>query len=182
MTSRKVAPRIGSSRERSSLLITVTGRDQPGVTSALFEVLSRHKVELLNVEQVVIRGRLTLGVLVAGQPEVAGGAQLRTEVQAAIHKTGKPPTGAKVEIRGQMAPLSEMMSGLSVGLVVAILVVFLVLTVNFQSVRLALATVSTVPAVIAGVLLMLYVTGTTLAPIKEPRLVTARSRSASRRR
>ncbi len=58
-----------------SVLITVTGHDQPGVTSALFEVLSRHKVELLNVEQVVIRGQLTLGVLVAGPPEVAGGAE-----------------------------------------------------------------------------------------------------------
>ena len=48
------------------MLITVTGVDQPGVTSALFEVLSRHGVELLNVEQVVIRDRLTLGVLVSG--------------------------------------------------------------------------------------------------------------------
>jgi phosphoserine phosphatase len=83
-----VPPPIGSSRERSSLLITVTGRDQPGVTSALFEVLSRHKVELLNVEQVVIRGRLTLGVLVAGPAEVAGGAGLRQEVEAAIHGVG----------------------------------------------------------------------------------------------
>ena len=54
--------------------------------------------------------------------------------------------------------MNEMMSGLSVGLAVAILVVFLVLTANFQSIRLALATVSTVPAVIAGVMLMLYVT------------------------
>ena len=75
-------------RERSSLLITVTGHDQPGVTSALFEVLSRHKVELLNVEQVVIRGRLTLGVLVAGAAEVAGGAELRQEVENAIHGVG----------------------------------------------------------------------------------------------
>ena len=83
-----MAPPIGSSRERSSLLITVTGRDQPGVTSALFEVLSRHKVELLNVEQVVIRGRLTLGVLVAGPAEVAGGSELRDEVEAAIHGVG----------------------------------------------------------------------------------------------
>ena len=33
-----------------SILITVTGVDQPGVTSALFEVLSGHEVELLNVE------------------------------------------------------------------------------------------------------------------------------------
>ncbi|HEY9265966.1 MAG TPA: phosphoserine phosphatase SerB [Mycobacterium sp.] len=79
---------VGSSRERSSLLITVTGRDQPGVTSALFEVLSRHRVELLNVEQVVIRGRLTLGVLVAGPAEVAGGPELRAEVEAAIHGVG----------------------------------------------------------------------------------------------
>ncbi|MGP4053506.1 phosphoserine phosphatase SerB [Mycobacterium sp. 4D054] len=79
---------VGSSRDRSSLLITVTGKDQPGVTSALFKVLSRHRVELLNVEQVVIRGRLTLGVLVAVTPEVAGRSELRDEVEAAIHGVG----------------------------------------------------------------------------------------------
>ncbi|WP_460354050.1 phosphoserine phosphatase SerB [Mycobacterium sp. ZZG] len=79
---------VGSSRDRSSLLITVTGKDQPGVTSALFEVLSRHRVELLNVEQVVIRGRLTLGVLVAVTPEVAGRSELRDDVEAAIHGVG----------------------------------------------------------------------------------------------
>jgi len=66
----------------------VTGRDRPGVTSALFEVLSSHRVDLLNVEQVVIRGRLTLGVLVAGPAEVAGGPELRSEVEAAIHGVG----------------------------------------------------------------------------------------------
>jgi phosphoserine phosphatase len=69
-------------------LITVTGLDHPGVTSALFEVLSRHKVELLNVEQVVIRGRLTLGVLVAGPADVAGGETLRDEVTHAIRRVG----------------------------------------------------------------------------------------------
>lgn len=77
-----------SARNRSSLLITVTGRDQPGVTSALFEVLSRHRVELLNVEQVVIRGRLTLGVLVAAPSEVAAGPVLHDEVRDAIHGVG----------------------------------------------------------------------------------------------
>lgn len=76
------------SRKRSSLLITVTGPDQPGVTSALFEVLSRHKVELLNVEQVVIRRQLTLGVLVAGSDEVTAGDELRDEVRAAIESFG----------------------------------------------------------------------------------------------
>ncbi|MEU0497384.1 phosphoserine phosphatase SerB [Mycobacterium sp. NPDC006124] len=71
-----------------SVLITVTGVDQPGVTSALFEVLSRHKVDLLNVEQVVIRNRLTLGVLVAGPGDVVGGAQLHDEVTTAIQAVG----------------------------------------------------------------------------------------------
>lgn len=71
-----------------SVLITVTGIDQPGVTSALFEVLSKHGVELLNVEQVVIRRRLTLGVLVSCAPEVADGGALREDVEAAIHEVG----------------------------------------------------------------------------------------------
>ncbi|BBZ07084.1 phosphoserine phosphatase SerB [Mycolicibacterium doricum] len=69
-------------------MITVTGLDQPGVTSALFEVLSRHRVELLNVEQVVVRGRLTLGVLVAATPEVTDGDALRADVEEAIHGVG----------------------------------------------------------------------------------------------
>ena len=82
------SPLFEPSRNRSSLLITVTGRDQPGVTSALFEVLSRYGVDLLNVEQVVIRGRLTLGVLVAAAAEVAAGAEFPAEVEAAIHGVG----------------------------------------------------------------------------------------------
>ena len=71
-----------------SILITVTGVDRPGVTSALFEALSQHEVELLNVEQVVIRGRLTLGVLVGCSQEVAEGAALQQDVQRAIHGVG----------------------------------------------------------------------------------------------
>lgn len=69
-------------------MITVTGVDQPGVTSALFGVLSRHKVELLNVEQVVIRGRLTLGVLVSCSSDVGESAAFRGAVEAAIHGVG----------------------------------------------------------------------------------------------
>jgi phosphoserine phosphatase len=48
---------------RTSLLITLTGRDRPGVTSRLFGVLAGHPLAVLDVEQVVIRGRLVLGVL-----------------------------------------------------------------------------------------------------------------------
>ncbi len=71
-----------------SVLITVTGVDQPGVTSALFGVLTRYRVELLNVEQVVIRGRLTLGVLITGPGAVIGGDAFRADVEDAIHGVG----------------------------------------------------------------------------------------------
>ncbi|MCV7243853.1 phosphoserine phosphatase SerB [Mycobacterium mantenii] len=77
-----------NSPPKVSVLITVTGVDQPGVTATLFEALSRHGVELLNVEQVVIRHRLTLGVLVCCPGDVADSAQLRDDVESAIRKVG----------------------------------------------------------------------------------------------
>jgi phosphoserine phosphatase len=54
-----------------TLLVTVTGRDRPGVTSALLGALSAHDVVVLDVEQVTIRGRLVLGVLLSAPRDVA---------------------------------------------------------------------------------------------------------------
>ncbi|GGQ11057.1 phosphoserine phosphatase [Streptosporangium pseudovulgare] len=59
-----------------TLLITLTGPDRPGVTSRLFSVLAGFPVVVADIEQVVIRSRLTLGVLVAysgGPPTGTGG-------------------------------------------------------------------------------------------------------------
>jgi|694.fasta_scaffold00343_30 multidrug efflux pump subunit AcrB len=83
-------------------------------------------------------------------------------VQAAIQRAGQPPSGSAVELRGQIPPLQEMQAGLGVGLLLAIVAIFLLLTANYQSARLALATISTIPAVLAGVILMLYITQTTI--------------------
>ena len=49
----------------TTLLITLTGRDRPGVTSRLFGVLAGHPLTVTDIEQVVIRGRLVLGVLLS---------------------------------------------------------------------------------------------------------------------
>ncbi|GAB2731872.1 phosphoserine phosphatase SerB [Salinifilum aidingensis] len=54
-----------STTNPSTVLITVTGKDKPGVTSVLFAALTAHGVDIVDVEQVVIRDRLTLGVLVS---------------------------------------------------------------------------------------------------------------------
>jgi phosphoserine phosphatase len=57
-----------------TLLVTLTGRDRPGVTSRLFTALAAHDLTVLDVEQVVIRGRLVLGVLLAAgaSPDLTG--------------------------------------------------------------------------------------------------------------
>ncbi len=83
-------------------------------------------------------------------------------LDAAIKAAGDPPRGVTVDIRGQVVPLRQMFAGLTVGLVMAVVVIFLLLTAYFQSFRLALIAVTTVPAVLAGVVLALWLTGTTL--------------------
>jgi multidrug efflux pump subunit AcrB len=72
------------------------------------------------------------------------------------------PTGVSAHVRGQIHSMRETFAGLRIGLLLAIVVIFLLLTANYQSFRLSLAAVSTVPAVISGVVLMLWATGTTL--------------------
>jgi multidrug efflux pump subunit AcrB len=84
------------------------------------------------------------------------------EVGRAVARSGDLPTGVQVETRGQIPPMREMQAGLTIGLGLAVVAVFLLLTANFQSLKLAFVTVSTAPAVVAGVVLMLWLTGTTL--------------------
>jgi phosphoserine phosphatase len=47
-----------------TLLLTVSGKDRPGVTSAIFRTLTQSGVEVLDIEQIVLRRRLILGILV----------------------------------------------------------------------------------------------------------------------
>jgi len=83
-------------------------------------------------------------------------------VRRAIEHAGAPPKGATVDLRGQIKPLDEILRGLAIGLGMSIVVILLLLTANFQSVKLALVVISTAPAVVAGVVVMLWVTGTTV--------------------
>jgi multidrug efflux pump subunit AcrB len=83
-------------------------------------------------------------------------------IHAAIKEAGAPPARTSVAVRGQIPPMEEMFAGLRNGLLLAVAVIFLLLAANFQSLRLSLIVVSTVPAVIAGVAVTLLLTGTTL--------------------
>jgi multidrug efflux pump subunit AcrB len=84
-------------------------------------------------------------------------------IRQAVAQAGAPPEArTKVDYRGQAIPLGQLMDGFRSGLIIAVVVIFLMIMANFQSVRLAVAVISTVPAVLSGVVLTLWFTGTTL--------------------
>ncbi|MBM3831557.1 MAG: efflux RND transporter permease subunit, partial [Verrucomicrobia bacterium] len=84
------------------------------------------------------------------------------EINRVLAEAGAPPAKTSVAVRGQIPPMEEMFTGLRNGLLLAVVVIFLLLAANFQSLRLSLVVISTVPAVLAGVALTLRLTGTTL--------------------
>ncbi|WP_313405811.1 phosphoserine phosphatase SerB [Aeromicrobium sp.] len=73
-----------------TVLVTFSGPDRTGVSSRVFSVLAEHEVEVIDVEQLVVRGRLVLSVLVTEPPDSAAfeadlataGSELGLEVES----------------------------------------------------------------------------------------------------
>lgn len=74
--------RVTDDLERT-LLITLSGQDRPGVTRTLFRALDPHRVHVLDVEQIVVRGRLVLAVLVGASDRHSAG--LQAAAASAVH-------------------------------------------------------------------------------------------------
>ncbi len=83
-------------------------------------------------------------------------------VFAAVSRAGTPPAGVTVTVRGQIAPMQQTLAALQSGLGLAIAAIFLLLAAYFQSFRVAVVVIATIPAVLAGVALALLITGSTL--------------------
>jgi phosphoserine phosphatase len=83
-----------TSRPPTTLLVTVTGRDKPGVVSVIFSALTRHGVDILDVEQVVIRGRIILGVLVATRADPEALQEAAEQAMASIGMQVEVEVGA----------------------------------------------------------------------------------------
>jgi multidrug efflux pump subunit AcrB len=83
-------------------------------------------------------------------------------IRRILEAPGALPPRVTAVVRGQIATLAQLLDGLRTGLLLAVVVIFLLLAAAFQSLRLSLAVVSTVPAVLTGVVLALWLTGTTL--------------------
>ena len=84
------------------------------------------------------------------------------DVDAAIKSIGELPRGLTIETKGLTQVLTETLDSLQSGLVVAIVVIFLMLAANFQSFKVSLTVLCTVPAVLAGSLILLMLTGSTI--------------------
>lgn len=84
------------------------------------------------------------------------------DVKKAIAALGELPRGLTVEPIGLGQVLTDTLDSLQSGLMVAIVVIFLMLAANFQSFKVSLVVLTTVPAVLLGALLMLLATGSTL--------------------
>ncbi len=103
---------------RTTLLITLTGRDRPGVTSRLFGALARHPLSVLDIEQVVIRGRLVLGVLLgcdsapdltgihAGVTALAGDLELEAEITTGSYRAAPRGERGRLHVTVLGSPLA----------------------------------------------------------------------------
>ncbi|TAM81984.1 MAG: efflux RND transporter permease subunit [Acidobacteria bacterium] len=102
--------------------------------------------------------KLDLVANVAGQDL----GQLSRSIDEAVRRAGPPPRGTTASVRGQIGPMRETFTNLRIGLLLAILVIFLLLAANFESMRLSFVVFTTTPAAVCGMILALAVTHTTL--------------------
>ncbi len=77
--------------------------------------------------------------------------------------TPKLPRGTTIQVRGQIQSMNEAFLGLGVGLIFAIVLVYFLMVVNFQSWVDPLIIISALPGALAGVLFMLFLSNTTFS-------------------
>lgn len=88
--------------------------------------------------------------------------QASKDVKKAIESLGELPKGVNIEVAGMAPVLDDTLDSLASGLLIAIVVIFLMLSATFQSFRVSLVILTTVPFVMVGSLTLLKLTGSTL--------------------
>jgi phosphoserine phosphatase len=79
MTSSQATP--APAAPEPTLLVKIFGKDRPGITAGLFERLAAYGVHVIDIEQLVTRGRITLCALVTSP----GGGTAEGELRATVH-------------------------------------------------------------------------------------------------
>jgi CzcA family heavy metal efflux pump len=107
-----------------------------------------------------IQPAIDVYVGVQGRDLASVAAEVSRKVDEIRHKL---PRGSQVTLRGQVQTMQSSFIGLGVGLLMAIVLVYLLIVVNFQSWIDAFIIITALPAALAGIAWMLFITGTTLS-------------------
>src|SRR5258708_8716493 len=124
---------------------------------------------LANVERtrsnaVVSHYNVTPVIDIYATPQGRDLGALASDIQTVIHNTAKDlPKGASVALRGQVSTMTSAYRQLYVGLAAAIVLIYLLIVINFQSWADPFVIIMALPTALAGIVWMLFPTGTTLS-------------------
>ena len=123
--------------------------------------------------ETVLRGRLSRILPGANRPTLRDVDEVIAELAPTL------PKGSSIAVRGQVASMRESFAGLQLGLVFAVVRVYLLMVVNFESWTDPLIIILALPGALAGIAWLLFATGTTLS-VPSPRYGAICTASASR--
>jgi multidrug efflux pump subunit AcrB len=151
---------IDSVQALGSMPLTAPGIDGAGAPPQLLSNVAtvKEEVEPAIVNHYDVQRVIDVNCGVEGRDLGSASAA----VERAIANLGQLPPGMRINIRGQSQAMHESFSSLELGIILAIILVYLLMVANFQSWVEPLIIMLAVPGVLAGVLWMLVLTGTTI--------------------
>jgi multidrug efflux pump subunit AcrB len=121
-------------------------------------------VERTNSNAVVSHYNVTPVIDIYATPQGRDLGALASDIQKVIHATAQQvPKGANVTLRGQVTTMTSAYQQLFVGLAAAIVLIYLLIVINFQSWADPFVIITALPTALAGIVWMLFATGTTLS-------------------
>jgi multidrug efflux pump subunit AcrB len=121
-------------------------------------------VQRTNSNAVVSHYNVTPVIDIYATPQGRDLGALASDIQKVIHATAKDlPKGASVNLRGQVTTMTSAYSQLYIGLAAAIVLIYLLIVINFQSWADPFVIITALPTALAGIVWMLFATGTTLS-------------------
>ncbi len=147
--------KLASADRLASLPVSVNGGSVPlGRFAKIVSTTTVAEYARYNMQRMA-----TVAANIHGQDLGRAAAQVRAALK---ELETQRPKGIGIALRGQVKPMEQMFDGLKNGLLLTIVALFLLLTANFQSPRLAIVVLTPVPAALGGAATVLWATGTTL--------------------
>jgi multidrug efflux pump subunit AcrB len=117
-----------------------------------------------NTSPVISHYNIAPVIDIFGTPQGRDHGSVATDINRAIHDLDKvKPKGVTVTLRGQYVTMNDSFTGHGFGIVAAIALIYLLIVVNFQSWVDPFVIITALPAALAGIVWMLFATGTTLS-------------------